>query len=165
MDEYSRITGRACSPREIVSFEATLLITLGFKVLTPMASEFLFLFQKANQCTDDHRYLANYLLESSLLCIELVCYKPSHLAAAALLLSNIFLNVVPSWPEAMHHYTGYRHKDLMPSAKILSIALNVARGGSLQAVRKKFSRARYNRICSRVDKMFQSGDRVLPEHS
>ena len=163
LDEYSIVTDRACSRREIVSFEATLLTTLGFKVLTPTATEFLFLFQKANQCTDDHRYLARYLLESSPLCIELVCCKPSHLAAAELLLSNKFLNVVPSWPTAMHHYTGYRYKDLKPSAKILCKALEAARGSNLQAVRKKFSLARYNRICSRVDRMI-SGERVLPEH-
>jgi len=154
MKDYSWLTDGAFTPREIVICEATVLTTLGFKVLTPTAAEFLLLFQKANGCNEDHRHLAQYLLELSLLDIELVCYKPSHLAAASMLLSNKLLKSHPAWPTAMQHYTGYGYKDLKPCAKILCRTLETARSSNLQAVRKKFSSSRYNQIGSRVDKLY-----------
>merc|ERR1719253_1644207 len=92
------------------------MTTLNFKLITPTACEFLTFFQMANQRSRDQNNsleaLPQYVLELSLGCLELTGKKPSCLAAASVLLSNMLLQQNPAWPTAMVCYTGYESEAL-----------------------------------------------------
>jgi hypothetical protein len=53
-----------------------------------------------------------YVMELSLLDIRMIRHVPSHLAAAALLLSNRRAGQRPAWPEMLAHLSGYTELDL-----------------------------------------------------
>jgi cyclin B len=153
--DLSSITDNAYQPHEIANYEVHVLGSLDFKVLTPVALEFLLFFQKANQCSDGHSNLTQYILELSLCSMELVGYTPSHLAAASVLLSNKLLKVSPSWSKAMVCYTGYESKFLTPCAKTLCGLLDSSLSSKLQATRKKFSRPSHGHVARIVDSLVQ----------
>merc|ERR1719235_2499458 len=69
-------------------------------------------------------------------------YKPSLLAAAAVMASNVFTNQSPMWPASMQVHTGYSESELRPCVRDLLSLYKTAIDdtGALQAVQKLFSK-------------------------
>jgi len=155
MIELSWVTDHAYQPEEIAGYEMKVLGSLNFNVLTPVALEFLLIFQKANRCSDEQSHLTQYILELSLGSMELVGYTPSHLAAASVLLSNKLLKVSPNWSKAMVSYTGYESKVLTPCAKTMCGLLDKSVSSTLQATRKKFLLPSHGNAARIVDSLVQ----------
>jgi len=101
-----------------------------------------------------------YFLELTLPDIAMLGYPPSHLAAAATLLSNKLLErqatravnrrfgvnpeQKPNWPQAMIKVTGYSEQMVKNCAKEMCGLVDRAESGPLHAVHKKFSQPEYN---------------------
>merc|ERR1719174_1687341 len=110
-----------------------ILSALDFKICKPTATIFLERYQAVNGSNETQRDLAQYVLELTLVDYSMIKYSPSHLAAAAVLLSNKLLRRQPAWkPEAVRqsHLTEQMLKEC---AKEICGLLGDAEHNSLQA--------------------------------
>jgi len=139
------VTDKAYSREEILKMEVSMLTALQFKICRPTAVNFLERYQLINCCTDAHRDLAQYLLELTLVDYKMIKYSPSHLAAAAVLLSNKLLRR-PSWTSAAVRHTKLTEPMLKECAKEICILLELAEQNPLQAIRKKFSQLKHHSV-------------------
>jgi hypothetical protein len=134
-------TANAYSRQEIMDMEVAILRTLKFEVASPTAAHFLLHFQASGEAlpfdSDGCAVVGTaaeargggggvpspgsraravdaawYVMELSLLDIRMVRHMPSHLAAAALLLSNRLAGQLPAWPESLAHLSGYKEPSL-----------------------------------------------------
>jgi len=73
-------------------------------------------------------------------------YSPSHLAAAATLLSNKLLKQHPAWTQSMIRHTQQTEQMVKACAKEMCGLLDAADRSPLQAVRKKFSQPKFSSV-------------------
>lgn len=154
VQDFVYITDKAYTKEEVIKMEVSILTALDFKVCQPTAVHFMERFHRVNGCTQAHRDLAQYLLELTLVEYRMVRYSASHLAAAALLLSNKLLRKQPSWDSRMCRKTGFMEQALRECAREICNLLERAESSPMQAVRKKFSQQKY----SAVSKLNFAGD-------
>lgn len=153
------VTDKAYTKDDIVKMEVTLLTTLDFKICRPTPMQFFERYQAVNECTDTQRDLAQYLLELTLVDYNMIKYSSSHLAAAALLLSNKLLKRQCSWTAAAARDTHFTEQMLKECAKEMCPLLEYAEHNPLQAVRKKFSLSKYHSVAKLT---FTGGPAVAP---
>lgn len=142
LHDWVYICDRAYTKDEILRMECTMLSTLNFQIVVPTAAHFFPFLEKANGCDAVHRETAQYLLELGLLDIRLLQYKPSHVVASALLLSNELFRCSSVWPAAMVQASRQTEEALSGCVAELRQLLEADRagaGGQLQAVHKKFA--------------------------
>jgi cyclin B len=140
------ICDKAYTKDEILQMEIEVLTTVDFNLRPPTAVPFLDRFCRLNGCNESHRCLVQYLTELSLPEIKMIKYAPSHVAAAAVLLSNKLLKKQPSWPAVLASQPSYNESQVRSCAKELCTILEVASSASLQAVRKKFSHPKFQSV-------------------
>jgi len=144
--DFVYITDNAYTKEDILTLETTMLTVLGFQVVAPTALNFIERFSRANRCDGAHRELVQYLVELSLSEIRMIRHTPSHLAAAAVLLSNGLLGRCPLWPPAMTTHSRCSEATLRPCAEELRALLDAAPLNSLQAVRKKYLQPHHHSV-------------------
>jgi len=159
--DFVYITDKAYTKEEVLVMEVSMLTTLEFTVCCPTVVPFFERYQRINNSSEKQRHLVQYFLELTLPDIAMLGYAPSHLAAAATLLSNKLLErqatkVVnrpfgvnpaeqkPNWPQAMIKVTGYSEQTVKNCAKEMCGLVERAESGPLHAVHKKFSQPEYN---------------------
>jgi len=87
---------------------------LEFRITAPSAYRFLESYKRIAPIFEDKEvfFFAQYILEVSLLDITLMRFKPSQLAAAALILSCKQLKKIDCWTKDMEKFTKYNKSDL-----------------------------------------------------
>jgi len=123
---------------ELIFMESVVLSTLGFKVCCPTVTNFLEHHRRAVECTHSQRQLLQYAAELSLLSPQVCRYPPSHVAAAALLVTNRLCRQAPAWSEALDRHTGWTEHALNPCAEEMRLLMTRAEASRFQAVRRKF---------------------------
>jgi len=146
IQEFVYVTDKAYTNHEVVMMEASILNTLDFRVCRPTAVSFLERYVRVNGCHEAHHHLVSYLLELTLVEYKMIKYSPSHLAAAAVLLSNKLLRRQPAWTPAAVKQTKLTEPNLKECAKEICALFEHADQNPLQAVRKKFSQRKYNEV-------------------
>lgn len=144
--EFVYITDRAYTKEEIHDMELQILTRLEFQLCFPTAAHFFERYQRANQCSEVHCRLIQYILELTLVDIKMIRYPPSHVVAAACMLSNKLLKVKPSWPSAMVNHTQQTEQMVRDCAKDMCGLLENAGHGHLQAVKNKFAQAAFHHV-------------------
>jgi cyclin B len=144
--DFVYITDSAYTKEDIMTYECAMLTALSFQVVAPTPLNFLERLQRTNGCDEAHRELAQYLVELALLDIRMVGYLPSHLAAAAVLLSNVLLGRRSRWPAVMVQDSRYQEIALRACAEEMRALLELAPSATLQAVRKKYSLAQHHAV-------------------
>jgi len=144
--DFVYITDKAYTREEITHMEVSMLTALDFVICVPTAAHFWERYKKANRCTETHSHFFQYILELTLPDIRMIRYTPSHLAAAACLLSNKLMRQHPSWPSAMVGRTKNTEQMVKGCAKELCGLLEAAEGSQLRAVWKKFSLSSYGSV-------------------
>jgi len=150
------MTDKSCSKEEILEMEVAILTALQFNLCVPTVAHFSEQYQRANECTEQHRHLVQYLLELTLLDLKMVQYAPSHLAAAAIYLSNKLLRMPDAWPPAMVQQTQLTEMAIKACAREMCHLLEGVdkhQRQSQQAVRLKFSGAKYGRVAKHIECM------------
>jgi len=140
--DWVYITDKAYTKQDVLVMECTMLTTLSFQIMVPVAAHFFPVLQKANGCDDVHENLALYILDLGILDIRMLQYTPSQQVSAALLLSNEVLGRACVWPERMVHQSRSTEADLRGCVEVLRQLFESDRagaGGQLQAVHKKYS--------------------------
>jgi len=144
--EFVYITDNAYSKEELLSMEISMLTTLGFNICCPTVAHFLDRFQRVNRCSEEHKYLMQYILELTLPEFTMIRYSPSHLVAAAALFSNKLLRKHPSWPSSVERLARQEYAQVRECARELCGLYEAAEHDTLQAVRRKFSQAAYKSV-------------------
>jgi len=144
--DFVYITDKAYTKEEILSMEVMMLTVLEFSINCPTVAHFFERYQRINGCSEAHRNLLQYIIELTLPDFKMLRYSPSHLAAAATLLSNKLLKHHPAWPQAMIRQTQQTELMVKACAKEMCGLLDAAERSPLQAVRKKFSQPKYHSV-------------------
>jgi len=103
LNDWVYITDNAYTKDDVLMMECNMLATLNFKIVVPTAAHFFEHLAAANGCDAVHRACAQYLLELGLLDLRMLQHTPSHVVAAAMLLSNELFARSSAWPAAMVH--------------------------------------------------------------
>ena len=106
------LASNAYTVEDVQVMECRMLRTLNFQISRPTAVHFLEALQLANESTENHRAIAEYILDLALLESRMLRYRPSQLASAATLLSNMYLGRHPAWPQKMVLQSRYTMKEL-----------------------------------------------------
>ncbi|XP_019723017.1 G2/mitotic-specific cyclin-B2 isoform X1 [Hippocampus comes] len=145
--DFAYVTDSAFTNAQILEMEQLVLKSLNFQLGRPLPLHFLRRASKVANSDVERHTLAKYLMELTLIDYEMVHYRPSEIAAAALCLSQLLLNELP-WSTTQEHYSTYSEAHLKPIMQ--HIAKNVVRvnGGKtkFQAVRNKYSSSKLMKI-------------------
>jgi cyclin B len=148
--EWVYITDHAYSKLQLHDMECQILATLGFRILVPTALQFFGFLLKGDDCNEERRALAHYVLELGLLDIRMLQYAPSHIASSALLLSNKLLGW-KTWPETMAQESGHSEVTLADCVGIFEQLWEADQSGNgkLRAVNKKFSQVSHYGVANK----------------
>jgi len=146
VQDFVYVTDKAYSIDEVTRMEVSMLNALDFQVCQPTAVHFHAWYERTNGCSPSHSNLAQYLLELTLVDYKMLRYAPSHLAAAAMLLSNKLLRRQPAWTPAMVKHTKMTEQMLKGCAREMRVIFEETPQSPLQALRKKFSLPRYHEV-------------------
>mmetsp|Transcript_63340 Transcript_63340/g.133581 ORF Transcript_63340/g.133581 Transcript_63340/m.133581 type:complete len:559 (-) Transcript_63340:438-2114(-) len=141
------ITENSCTKEEVFNLECSFLSVLEFQVMTPTAQHFLDFFQRANEFGEIQTSLAQYILELSLLDAGSIQYRPSELAAAAVLLGNELTLVRPAWSPALARATRQSKSSLFRIVVALRSLLE-NQASDLQSIQNKYSRSAHHRVAT-----------------
>ncbi len=137
--DFAYITDNAYTKDEILTMEQQILSVLDFNLRFPSSYRFLQNFVRHLGCKQRTQYLAQYLIELSLVDCKMAKYKPSTIAAAALYFSNRMLNKDKCWNSRMAKWTRHTDFDLKVVVKEMMILMQLAEKSTMKAVRTKYS--------------------------
>nr|AGX85864.1 cyclin B [Alexandrium fundyense] len=149
------VTADSYSRQDIMDMEIAMLGVFQFEIAAPTAANFLQHFHAAAEIRAAGRAdaapaqaesprdqvrtdLAWYLVELALLDVRMIRHAPSHVAAAALLLSNKLAGSRPAWSGLLSRLSGYVEKELEACSAELGQLLEAAPHDSLQAIRGQY---------------------------
>jgi len=138
------ICDRAYSKEEILEMEEVILKALNYEVTIPSAHCFLMRFLKAAHADKKIVQLSCYVLDGTLQSYRLLQYRPSQLAAAAILIARRCVGR-HSWSPTLLHYALYTEEDVLPVARAV-LAEKASASTELRAVNKKYSSSRYGGV-------------------
>ena len=92
---FSHVADETFSDKEILDAERHILATLNYDISYPNPMNFLRRISKADNYDVQTRTLGKYLLEISLLDHRFMCYRQSHVSAAAMYLARLILDRGP----------------------------------------------------------------------
>jgi len=159
--DFVYITDKCCLHEDILAMESKILTVLNFDILWTSPLRFLERFHfisssNSNSNSSDNAakcfYLAQYLLEISLLEYKMLSYPPSLRAASALYISRKILKIdgPGSWTNSLQFHTNYKEKELINCAKDLCSMLELISNLSIKACFKKFSTPKFLEVSSFV---------------
>jgi hypothetical protein len=151
LDFWVYITANAYTPEEVVKEECAVLIALQFQIAVPTTAHFIPLLKKTNGCDDVHGALVEYIVELGLLDTRMLCYPPSHVVSAALLLTNEFLGRKPIWPPAMAQLSRRTGPALRGCAEVMRELFDLDRAGlegRPRALNRKFSTVQRHEVAT-----------------
>jgi len=115
MKDFITVSENKFKKEDILATEKDILHELQFDVTSPSPYRFLQRFVRLNESTNDEEVLffAQYILEISLLEAKFIMFRPSVLAAAALVLSAKQIKGIDNlWDARMQKLTTYSSSDL-----------------------------------------------------
>ncbi|XP_056428428.1 G2/mitotic-specific cyclin-B2-like [Hyla sarda] len=145
--DFVYITDNAYTASQIREMEVLMLRELNFELGRPLPLHFLRRASKSCSADAEQHTLAKYLMELTLIDYDMVHFRPSELASAALCLAQKVLGQ-GSWGATQHHYTGCAEEDL--SLIMSHMAKNVAKVNKNLtkhvAVRNKYASSKLMKI-------------------
>ncbi|NXI36059.1 CCNB2 protein, partial [Galbula dea] len=114
--DFVCITDNSYTGDEVREMEITILQELNFNLGRPLPIHFLRRASKAGEADAKQHTLAKYLMELTLIDYDMVHYRPSEIAAAALCLSQKILGQ-NKWGAKQQYYTGYTEDSLVMTMK------------------------------------------------
>jgi len=146
------IMDNAYTRDEILDMEVSILNVLKFRVTVPSALQFLVFLIKGMgmRARDDyHFFLAQYLVESTLLDTKFLKYKPSEIAAAGLYLANRIKKCPAPWPKKLQELSGGLDEVALvkPLAKEIFECIPTLRNKSLF---KKYCMDKYHNVAPSI---------------
>ncbi|OQR96268.1 Cyclin B [Thraustotheca clavata] len=151
-NDFVKITDNAYTLSELFKMEEELLASIGYRVTTPTAYQFMNRFLKATATkVPKLQNYAHYIIDRCLQEYKLLKYKPSMLAATAVLLTRTYMDAQPVWSPTAEYHSTYSEAVLGPCMKditdmLVTAASGVGKSAKLTAVKRKFSKEKYNHV-------------------
>ena len=119
--------------------EEKILKALNYQISIPTIYKFFVRYLNAGHANKKLIFLSSYILEESLLSYDMIKYKPSQLAAAAVLIArnDVGRN---NWSPNLLKYSLYRKEDVIPVARDMIAVKNDLPLG-LVSLKNKYSRS------------------------
>ncbi|XP_028293490.1 G2/mitotic-specific cyclin-B2 isoform X2 [Gouania willdenowi] len=145
--DFAYITDNAYSTAQILVMEQLMFRGLKFQLGRPLPLHFLRRASKVANSDVERHTLAKYLMELTLLDYDMVHYRPSEVAAAALCLSQQLLDGL-SWSPTQQHYSTYSEAHLKPLMQHIAKNVMMMNEGrtKFQAVKSKYSSSKLMKI-------------------
>ncbi|XP_063737336.1 G2/mitotic-specific cyclin-B2-like isoform X2 [Eleginops maclovinus] len=145
--DFAYITDNAFTKAQILEMEQLVLRTLNFELGRPLPLHFLRRASKVADSDLERHTLAKYLMELTLLDYNMVHYRPSEIAAAALALSQLLLKALP-WSPTQQHYSTYDAAHLKPIMQHIAKNVVMVNEGKtkFQAMKNKYSSSKLMKI-------------------
>jgi hypothetical protein len=143
--DFVSMSDKAFTADELLKMESTLLNELGFHLTTPSPYTFLRRYMKVTSSSAKTQHFATYLIERSLQEFEMLEYRPSLLAAAALHIAQ-GLTDGRAWGSTLVRHSGYDERDLDLCVEHIRRAYSCNQKNYLQAVTKKYASSKYMHV-------------------
>ena len=135
---------------KILNFKMTVSTTTSFLTRYTQASKADETLANDTSGTEENKekatFFAKYVSELALQEYNMLKYKPSMIAAAAVSLSRRTCHVSPVWHKTLTHYTQYEHDELRQCERSLRDLQRQASGNELRAIYKKYSASAFQRV-------------------
>ncbi|XP_046724456.1 G2/mitotic-specific cyclin-B3-like isoform X2 [Silurus meridionalis] len=138
INDFLYICDDAYQRQEFLVMERNILQELDFDINIPVPYRFLRRYAKVAHASMETLTLARYVCELSLMELELVPERASHLASACLLLALITARL-GGWTAALQYHSGYTLRELGPLVRKLYAMLASPADENLRAVENKYS--------------------------
>lgn len=125
---------------DIIDMETQMLQTLNYQISIPTIYKFFVRYLNVGRADKEIIFVSSFVLEESLRSYDTLKYKPSQLAAAAVLVGR-FKAGRHKWSPTLREYSGYREEDVLPVARAV-LAANEAVPLGLAETKKRFRRSR-----------------------
>ena len=141
--DFAYITDNSYSKEEILDMEYRILKALGFGLSAPSAYRFFeHASVKADSCQKT-KFAAQYILELCLIKYNMLKYKPSIIANAAVCLAKRLVEHDKRWDEKKMKY---KEAELKPVMKEMLLIIHMSEKSNLQAIRQKFQATKYMEV-------------------
>ncbi|XP_020091671.1 G2/mitotic-specific cyclin-2-like isoform X1 [Ananas comosus] len=143
VDDLVLICDRAYTRGEVLEMERLMVNTLQFNMSVPTPYVFMRRFLKAAQSDKKVELLSFFLIELSLVEYQMLKFRPSHLAAAAIYTAQSTLSGFKHWSKACKMHTMYSEEQLLECSKAMVEFHQRAGQGSLTGVHRKYTAFKY----------------------
>jgi len=150
ISEYSYTTER------ILKMEYDILVTLNFEVLHVSPLVFLRRFHQVSQGAFKSLYLAQFILDSSLLEYKTIRFPSSVKAAACLFISRKLLQFKEVWPEELTICSGYTKENIEECIASFYHIIKLIPNLTLCSTKKKYADKKYFEISKEYVSKFRS---------
>jgi cyclin B len=153
LQHFIDTTGGAYTKSELLDMEKEILKTLNFEILFPTAEEFYSIISKFYHFTEVQNNLGYYFLDSSLIELDLLKYKPSTIgvACAYIVMKFFRLNGYKDLYSSKMVTENSPKKTIKECARELCFLVKSLSGSNLKSVKEKYSSAKYNNVASICD--------------
>eukprot|EP00755_Sulcionema_specki_P003367 Sspe_Gene.27501::Locus_11891_Transcript_1_1_Confidence_1.000_Length_1328::g.27501::m.27501/K06627/CCNA; cyclin-A len=148
--DFEYISAKTYKRDEIFRMERRMLARLKYTLAAPTIYQFLTQFLYFASASQDQTFIASQVAESSLLTISV--FQPSTTAAAAVFISRILTGEPNPWPPSLAEKCGYSLDAILPCSRALAAQYDKYQNPAsrLQAVRKKYSYAKFNQVATKT---------------
>ncbi|KAJ1260833.1 hypothetical protein BS78_10G262700 [Paspalum vaginatum] len=143
VEDLILICDRAYTRADIIDMERRIVNTLNFNMSVPTPYCFMRRFLKAAQSEKKLELLSFFMIELSLVEYEMLKFRPSMLAAAAIYTAQCTINGFRSWNKCCELHTRYSEEQLMDCSRMMVELHQRADHGKLTGVHRKYSTFRY----------------------
>ncbi|KAG8093724.1 hypothetical protein GUJ93_ZPchr0012g20856 [Zizania palustris] len=141
VEDLVQICDRAYTRADILEMERMIVNTLEFDMSVPTPYCFMRRFLKAAHAQSDKKLelLSFFIIELSLVEYEMLKFRPSMLAAAAVYTAQCTISGFKSWNKCCELHTKYTEEQLMDCSKMMVELHQKAGHGKLTGVHRKYS--------------------------
>lgn len=154
--DYKYISEYCYTTERILKMEYDILVTLNFDILHVSPLTFLKRFHHVSQGAFKSLYLAQFILESSLLEYKTIRFASSVRAAACLFISRKLLQLREIWPEELVICSGYSKESIEECIASFYHIIKLIPTLTLCSTKKKYADKKYFEVSKEYISKFRS---------
>lgn len=140
VEDLILISDKAYTRDEVLAMEKMMVNTLQFNMSVPTSYVFMRRFLKAAESDKKLELLSFFMIELCLVEYEMLKFRPSLLAAAAIYTAQCTLRGSRHWSRTSEWYTNYSEEQLLECSKLMvDFHKKAAVGGKLTGVQRKYN--------------------------
>ncbi|OAY65450.1 Cyclin-B2-1 [Ananas comosus] len=139
VEDLILISDRAYTRHEVLEMESLMVNTLQFNMSVPTPYVFMRRFLKAAQSDRQLELLSFFIIELCLVEYQMLKYRPSLLAAAAIYTAQCSLKGFKLWTRISELHTSYSEEQLLECSRLMVDFHRKAGTGKLTGVHRKYS--------------------------
>eukprot|EP01001_Neometanema_parovale_P006806 NODE_3149_length_1270_cov_158.392328_g2990_i0.p1 GENE.NODE_3149_length_1270_cov_158.392328_g2990_i0~~NODE_3149_length_1270_cov_158.392328_g2990_i0.p1 ORF type:complete len:308 (+),score=47.75 NODE_3149_length_1270_cov_158.392328_g2990_i0:63-986(+) len=145
--DFIYIAANTYTRDDVLRMERLMFQTLDFNLTLPTTFQFLKRGLQVTNSDTQTTHLAQYLSELALMDYKMLQHRPSVVAAGCIYVANKCLSAREVWGRTLEHYTTYKSTDVEAvAAELLTLGRNAPNASKTQAIRKKYSYAKYSEV-------------------